>query len=121
RVPRPIPDLRSARTFRATSGARASAPADGPRHSEVCQMLERLSCRYLRRARWARAVLAWVVIVLPLALTPQSARGVPNDPVQGEQVLLPVRYDTATGRVFLTIPRLGMEFLYLNTLATGFG
>ncbi|HSA57529.1 MAG TPA: DUF5117 domain-containing protein, partial [Gemmatimonadaceae bacterium] len=35
--------------------------------------------------------------------------------------LLPARYDTATGKVFLTIPPGGAEFLYLNTLATGLG
>lgn len=35
--------------------------------------------------------------------------------------LLPVRYDAATGKVFLTIPRLNEELLYLNTLATGLG
>jgi hypothetical protein len=35
--------------------------------------------------------------------------------------LLPARYDSATGKVFLTIPRSGAEFLYLNTLATGLG
>jgi hypothetical protein len=39
----------------------------------------------------------------------------------GESGLLPVRYDAATGKVFLTIPRIGTEMLYLNTLATGFG
>ena len=36
-------------------------------------------------------------------------------------LLLPTRYDSATGKVFLTIPRGGAEFLYLNTLATGLG
>jgi hypothetical protein len=35
--------------------------------------------------------------------------------------LLPVRHDAATGRVLLTIPRMGEEMLYLNTLATGLG
>jgi hypothetical protein len=35
--------------------------------------------------------------------------------------LLPARYDSATGKVFLTVPRSGAEFLYLNTLATGLG
>lgn len=35
--------------------------------------------------------------------------------------LLPLRYDVATGKVFLTIPRLNEELLYLNTLATGLG
>jgi hypothetical protein len=35
--------------------------------------------------------------------------------------LLPVRHDAATGRLLLTIPRMGEEMLYLNTLATGLG
>jgi hypothetical protein len=35
--------------------------------------------------------------------------------------LLPLRLDAATGRVLLTIPRLGEDLLYLNTLATGLG
>jgi hypothetical protein len=35
--------------------------------------------------------------------------------------VLPLRFDAATGRVFLTVPRLGEELLYLNTLATGLG
>src|SRR5687768_14767069 len=38
-----------------------------------------------------------------------------------ETGLLPLRYDAATGKVFLTIPRLGERLLYLNTLATGVG
>jgi hypothetical protein len=37
------------------------------------------------------------------------------------ELLLPVRHDAATGRVMLTIPRLGEDMLYLNTLATGLG
>lgn len=36
-------------------------------------------------------------------------------------MLLPARYDAATGRVFLTVPRLGEDLLYTNTLATGLG
>jgi hypothetical protein len=35
--------------------------------------------------------------------------------------LLPLRHDVATGRVFLTIPRMGEDMLYMNTLATGLG
>ena len=35
--------------------------------------------------------------------------------------ILPIRHDAATGRVLLTIPRMGEEMLYLNTLATGLG
>lgn len=41
-------------------------------------------------------------------------------PAAGEQ-LLPARLDPQTGRVFLTIPRMGEEVLYLNTLAAGLG
>jgi hypothetical protein len=35
--------------------------------------------------------------------------------------LLPVRYDAGSGKLFLTIPELGRDLLYLNTLATGLG
>ncbi|HET9384364.1 MAG TPA: zinc-dependent metalloprotease [Gemmatimonadales bacterium] len=42
-------------------------------------------------------------------------------PRTGSSQLLPARYDSATGKVFLTVPRTGAEFLYLNTLATGLG
>ncbi|CAN5220945.1 zinc-dependent metalloprotease [soil metagenome] len=44
-------------------------------------------------------------------------------PVAGptESGLLPLRYDAATGKAFVTIPRLNEELLYLNTLATGLG
>ncbi|CAN5856487.1 zinc-dependent metalloprotease [soil metagenome] len=35
--------------------------------------------------------------------------------------LLPVRHDAATGRVFLTVPHLDEDLLYLTTLATGLG
>ncbi|HWL38806.1 MAG TPA: zinc-dependent metalloprotease [Gemmatimonadaceae bacterium] len=35
--------------------------------------------------------------------------------------MLPVRYDPATGKLFLTIRRPGEEMLYLNTLAAGLG
>ena len=38
-----------------------------------------------------------------------------------EPGLLPLRYDATTGKVSLTIPRLGERLLYLNTLATGVG
>jgi hypothetical protein len=38
-----------------------------------------------------------------------------------EEALLPVRYDAATGRVYLTVGRLGEELLYMNTLAGGLG
>lgn len=42
-------------------------------------------------------------------------------PAAVESGLLPLRYDAATGKVHLTIPRLGERLLYLNTLATGVG
>lgn len=45
----------------------------------------------------------------------------PPAPVATESGLLPLRYDAATGKVHLTIPRLGERLLYLNTLATGVG
>src|SRR5688500_2258547 len=35
--------------------------------------------------------------------------------------MLPVRRDAATGKLFLTITRLGEDMLYLNTLAAGLG
>lgn len=42
------------------------------------------------------------------------------EPVASD-AMLPVRYDAATGKVFLTIRRPGEEMLYLNTLAGGLG
>jgi hypothetical protein len=48
---------------------------------------------------------------------PASAGGA----AAASDLLLPVRHDAATGRVMLTIPRLGEDMLYLNTLATGLG
>jgi hypothetical protein len=38
-----------------------------------------------------------------------------------ENTLLPVRHDAATGRLLLTIPRVGEDMLYTTTLATGLG
>lgn len=73
------------------------------------------------QARTARAVLAPFVLAVLVVFASPTARALPATPVQGSELLLPVRYDSATGRVFLTIPRLGAELLYLNTLATGFG
>jgi hypothetical protein len=35
--------------------------------------------------------------------------------------LLPLRHDAATGRVYLTVPRMDEDMLYMNTLATGLG
>jgi hypothetical protein len=52
----------------------------------------------------------------PSAATPANAVS-PTD----ENVMLPVRYDGKTGKLFLTIRRLGEEMLYLNTLAAGVG
>ena len=49
------------------------------------------------------------------AATPTAAAA----PADGS--LLPLRYDAATGKIFLTIPRLNEDFLYLTTLATGVG
>lgn len=42
-------------------------------------------------------------------------------PAPMDPALLPLRYDASSGKVFLTIPRLGERLLYLNTLATGVG
>ncbi|HEX5520138.1 MAG TPA: DUF5117 domain-containing protein, partial [Longimicrobiaceae bacterium] len=54
-----------------------------------------------------------------------SAAPVPAPATRSEAaadaLLLPVRYDAASGKAFLTIPRFGEELLYLNTLATGLG
>jgi hypothetical protein len=44
-----------------------------------------------------------------------------RDAGEAQAAVLPVRYDAATGRVFLTIPRFDEELLYLNTLAAGLG
>ncbi|MEX2582122.1 MAG: zinc-dependent metalloprotease [Gemmatimonadota bacterium] len=41
--------------------------------------------------------------------------------VESDDRLLPIRYEENTGKVFLTIPRMGEEVLYLNTLAAGLG
>jgi hypothetical protein len=51
----------------------------------------------------------------------QATPPAPATPPAAQNMLLPVRHDPATGRVFLTIPRLGEEMLYTNTLATGLG
>ncbi|MBA4156418.1 MAG: zinc-dependent metalloprotease [Gemmatimonadetes bacterium] len=71
-----------------------------------------------------------LALVLALVLAPACApsRGAPPEAprpdagsVNAEAGILPVRYDAATGKVFLTVPRLDEELLYLNTLATGLG
>ncbi|MEX2570087.1 MAG: zinc-dependent metalloprotease [Gemmatimonadota bacterium] len=41
--------------------------------------------------------------------------------VAASDAMLPAEYDPETGRVLLTIPRLGEDLLYLNTLAVGLG
>jgi hypothetical protein len=51
--------------------------------------------------------------------TPMTVAPAARDTAGGH--MLPIRQDAATGRVFLTIPRMGEELLYLNTLATGLG
>jgi hypothetical protein len=51
--------------------------------------------------------------------TPTGAAATAGAPATDQ--LLPLRHDAATGRLFLTIPRMGEELLYLNTLATGLG
>lgn len=57
------------------------------------------------------------------ARTPASAAEAapPSQAAVASGDLLPLRYDAATGKVFLTIPRLDEDMLYLNTLATGMG
>ncbi|MDQ3673964.1 MAG: zinc-dependent metalloprotease [Gemmatimonadota bacterium] len=53
--------------------------------------------------------------------TPKPVTAAPagNQPVA--DVMLPIRYDAASGKLFLTIRRPGEEMLYLNTLAAGLG
>jgi hypothetical protein len=65
---------------------------------------------------YAHRVLLRLAIAGAIVLaSPRGARA------QGQDLLLPARYDSTMGNVFLTIPRMGAEYLYLNTLATGFG
>ncbi|HUF65274.1 MAG TPA: zinc-dependent metalloprotease [Gemmatimonadaceae bacterium] len=52
---------------------------------------------------------------------PPPASGTQAATAVADGSLLPLRYDAASGKVFLTVPRLGEELLYLNTLATGLG
>lgn len=54
------------------------------------------------------------------ASAPEPPRPAPAS-AQNAAVLLPVRYDATSGKVFLTIPNMGEELLYMNTLATGLG
>src|SRR5687768_5049081 len=62
------------------------------------------------------AVATGCAAAAPPAQSPPAPAAAPAEPG-----LLPLRYDAATGKVFLTIPRLGERLLYLNTLATGVG
>jgi len=57
----------------------------------------------------------------PVQSAPRTAPRPEIAAVERSGALLPVRYDAAGGKVFLTIPRLGEELLYFNTLATGLG
>jgi hypothetical protein len=79
----------------------------------------------------ARAIVAVVVIAAGTlagcaARTPGAA-GVADPPVApaGERVdgelLLPVTYDPATGKLLLTVREIGSDILYLTTLASGVG
>ncbi|MCR4341166.1 MAG: zinc-dependent metalloprotease [Gemmatimonadaceae bacterium] len=57
----------------------------------------------------------------PAGVPPAEGPAPAVAPAAAEGGLLPLRYDAATGKVFLTVPRLGERLLYLNTLATGVG
>jgi hypothetical protein len=76
-------------------------------------------------SRRARAAFVLVALLLPACAPAARQAAAPTPPpaaaASADGQLLPVRYDAATGRVALTIPRLGEEILYLNTLATGLG
>ena len=52
---------------------------------------------------------------------PASVTAAPARDAGASDVMLPVRYDATTGKLFLTIRRPGEEMLYLNTLAGGVG
>ncbi|MBW3630321.1 MAG: DUF5117 domain-containing protein, partial [Gemmatimonadetes bacterium] len=54
----------------------------------------------------------------PAAVPPPAT---PASAATANPGFLPIRYEAATGKVFLTVPRLGEQLLYLNTLATGLG
>ncbi len=56
-----------------------------------------------------------------LAPAPAPAPRASAPAPESGDAMLPVRYDAATGKLFLTIRRLGEEMLYLNTLAGGLG
>src|SRR5688500_9533583 len=75
----------------------------------------------------SRAILPIVAVWMIAACAPPAsvpaAAPTPSNTVSAApaNVMLPVRYDAATGKVFLTIRRPGEEMLYLNTLAGGVG
>jgi hypothetical protein len=66
-----------------------------------------------------------VALLVPVALVSPAgaavAHGVQPEAPADDAPVLPLRYDEETGKIFLTIPRLGEDLLYLNTLATGVG
>jgi hypothetical protein len=74
--------------------------------------------------RPARAALLLIAAVAAGACAPAAGAptaGPSSAPAAAADLLLPVRYDPATGKVFLTVRRTGEDLLYLNTLATGLG
>lgn len=79
------------------------------------------------RLRGRRALPALLLVVLGACAGHAGVAPAPSPAPQtaaetaAEELLLPVRYDAATGKVFLTVRRLGEEMLYLNTLAAGLG
>ena len=82
------------------------------------------SCNVLlaRPALGHIALIAALAAACAPAVRPSQAAPSPEaTQAPAESGLLPVRYDAATGKVFLTVPRLGEKLLYLNTLATGLG
>jgi len=62
---------------------------------------------------------------LPVLLLSLLVLSAPAEPLTGQQAdgFLPVRVDTERNRLLLEIPaeRMGVDFLYMNTLATGMG
>jgi hypothetical protein len=57
----------------------------------------------------------------PAAGQGASAASAPATAAPRSSDFLPLRYDAAAGKVYLTVPRLGERMLYFNTLASGFG
>jgi hypothetical protein len=93
--------------------------------------------RSARSARSARAALVLAVTLPVLVVSACATAGAsdareataglpanaaaPVSPGTPAAELLPVRYDAASGKVYLTIPEPGRDLLYLNTLAAGLG